>query len=78
MYTVCSRRSDRYALLVTNPAVIQLSESEYRRVWDRFYTRFDFRPSTKPAKWPGSKQPDASVTWSLASLDDDPNPHLRA
>ncbi|MFE4922327.1 DUF2716 domain-containing protein [Streptomyces sp. NPDC056661] len=55
-----------------NESVVQLSQAEYRRVWDRFYAEFNFRPSMNPAYWPGIKEPAVSVTWSLASLDDDP------
>ncbi|MFJ6460342.1 DUF2716 domain-containing protein [Streptomyces sp. NPDC091387] len=52
--------------------VVELLETEYRRVWDRFYDEFTFRPSTSSFKWPAIKEPVASVTWSLAALDDDP------
>ncbi|WP_460060815.1 DUF2716 domain-containing protein [Streptomyces sp. YKOK-I1] len=50
----------------------ELPEAEYRSVWDRFYAEFEFSPSVNPAKWPAIKEPADSVTWSLASLDDDP------
>ncbi|MER7956927.1 DUF2716 domain-containing protein [Streptomyces sp. NPDC096030] len=52
--------------------VTALPDAEYRRVWDRFYEDFDFRPSMSPFSWPAIKEPVASVTWSLAALDDDP------
>ncbi|MFC9588706.1 DUF2716 domain-containing protein [Streptomyces sp. NPDC056944] len=52
--------------------VVQLSEAEYRDVWERFDAEFAFRPSMNPATWPSIKEPLDSVTWSLASLDDDP------
>lgn len=52
--------------------VVELLEVEYRRVWDRFYDEFKFQPSTSSFKWPAIKEPVASVTWSLAALDDDP------
>ncbi|MFD9746332.1 DUF2716 domain-containing protein [[Kitasatospora] papulosa] len=52
--------------------MVELLETEYRRVWDRFYDEFTFRPSTSSFKWPAIKEPIASVTWSLAVLDDDP------
>jgi hypothetical protein len=52
--------------------VAALPESEYRRVWDRFYEDFNFRPSMSSLKWPSIKEPVASVTWSLTALDDDP------
>ncbi|MFF4244361.1 DUF2716 domain-containing protein [Streptomyces sp. NPDC001822] len=50
----------------------ELLETEYRRVWDRFYDEFTFRPSTSALKWPAIKEPVTSVTWSLPALDDDP------
>ncbi|PJN09505.1 hypothetical protein CG723_22365 [Streptomyces sp. CB01635] len=31
--------------------VVALPEVEYRRVWDRFYEDFRFRPSTSSRKW---------------------------
>jgi hypothetical protein len=52
--------------------LVELLETEYRRVWDRFYDEFKFQPSTSPFKWPAIKEPVASVTWSLPALDDDP------
>lgn len=57
--------------------VVELLEAEYRRVWDRFYDEFEFRPSTSSLKWPAIKEPVASVTWSLAALDDDTPEHGR-
>ncbi|WP_406335728.1 DUF2716 domain-containing protein [Streptomyces sp. NBC_00203] len=61
---------------MTSEFVTELAEAEYRSVWDRFYAEFAFRPSVNPAKWPAIKEPADSVTWSLASLDEDPG-HLR-
>lgn len=49
-----------------------LSDSEYRRVWDRFREVFAFRPSMSSLEWPAIKEPVASVAWSLSALDDDP------
>ncbi|MBM9504066.1 DUF2716 domain-containing protein [Actinacidiphila acididurans] len=61
---------------MTDQPVVELSEAEYRRVWDRFYAEFGFRPSMNSAMWPAIKEPDASVTWSLGALDDDPDYEL--
>ncbi|GAA3399238.1 DUF2716 domain-containing protein [Streptomyces roseoviridis] len=58
--------------MIGDPVVV-LPDAEYRRVWDRFYEDFGFRPSTNPIEWPAIKEPVASVTWSLAALDDDPS-----
>jgi hypothetical protein len=52
--------------------VAELPEVEYRRVWDRFHTEFGFRPSTNPFEWPAIAEPAASITWSLATLPDEP------
>ncbi|MBM7168682.1 DUF2716 domain-containing protein [Streptomyces sp. G44] len=54
-------------------SVVELAAAEYRRVWDRFYEDFRFRPSMSPFKWPAIEEPVASVTWSLSALDDDPD-----
>ncbi|WP_405412465.1 DUF2716 domain-containing protein [Streptomyces decoyicus] len=58
---------------MTNEPVVELPEAEYRRVWDRFCAEFAFRPSVYATKWPAIKEPVASLTWSLAALDDDPD-----
>jgi len=57
---------------MTSEPVTELSEAEYLSVWDRFYSEFAFSPSVNPAKWPAIKERADSVTWSLASLDEDP------
>ncbi|MEU6851381.1 DUF2716 domain-containing protein [Actinacidiphila alni] len=56
--------------MIEDPVIV-LPEADYRRVWDRFYEDFSFRPSTNPIKWPAIQEPVASVAWSLAALDDD-------
>ncbi|GAA1376073.1 DUF2716 domain-containing protein [Streptomyces beijiangensis] len=53
--------------------VAALPEAEYRRVWDRFYAEFNFQPSMSSLKWPAIQEPVASVTWSLATLPDEPD-----
>ncbi|WP_256986879.1 DUF2716 domain-containing protein [Streptomyces sp. BR123] len=40
--------------------LVELLETEYGRVWDRFYDEFKFQPSTSPFKWPAIKEPVAS------------------
>ncbi|WP_218058164.1 DUF2716 domain-containing protein [Streptomyces sp. Wb2n-11] len=49
------------------------AEAEYQRVGDRCYEDFLFRPSMSSFTWPAIEEPVASVTWSLAALDDDPS-----
>ncbi|MFF7452544.1 MULTISPECIES: DUF2716 domain-containing protein [unclassified Streptomyces] len=49
--------------------VAALSDAEEQRVWDRFFAEFNFQPRLRPA----IKEPAASVTWSLATLPDDPD-----
>jgi hypothetical protein len=58
--------------MMKDPVAV-LPEAEYGRVWDRFYAEFNFRPSTNSLKWPAIKEPVASVTWSLATLLDEPD-----
>ena len=50
-------------------AWIELSEDEYKDVWDRFYSGFGFRPSVHAASWPGIREPRPSVTYSIADSD---------
>ncbi|MGW9133074.1 DUF2716 domain-containing protein [Streptomyces sp. NPDC055681] len=58
---------------MTDEPVIELSGAEERRVWDRFYEEFNFQPRMSSPKRPAIKEPVASVTWSLASLPDEPD-----
>ncbi|MFD5140734.1 DUF2716 domain-containing protein [Streptomyces sp. NPDC058378] len=57
---------------MSDEVVAELEDTEYRRVWDRFYEEFRFRPSVYPAHWPAITEPVDSATWSLRSLPDDP------
>ncbi|WIM93883.1 DUF2716 domain-containing protein [Actinoplanes oblitus] len=41
-------------------------------VWDRFDSRFAFRPSIYDIHWPGITEPTPSVTFDLSGLDDAP------
>jgi hypothetical protein len=38
-------------------AWIELAEDEYDKVWDRFYSEFQFRPSVHANQWPGIREP---------------------
>lgn len=51
-------------------ALERLQREEYKQVWDRFYSAFDFRPSVHD--FPAITEPTASITWSLNALNDDP------
>ncbi len=42
-----------------------LDDAELRRVWDRFYDDFAFRPSVYPKDFPGIREPHPSITWAL-------------
>ncbi|MFI2297331.1 DUF2716 domain-containing protein [Actinacidiphila glaucinigra] len=53
--------------------VAELADAEDRHVWDRFYQEFSFQPSISSLKWPAIKEPATSVTWSLATLPDEPD-----
>jgi hypothetical protein len=44
-----------------------LSEIEYREIWDRVYASFDFNPTTDDAQWPSFREPAGSTTWDLSS-----------
>jgi hypothetical protein len=46
-------------------AWVDLSEDEYREIWDRVYATFDFTPSVKAERWPSFREPSNSVTWDL-------------
>ena len=50
------------------PAWLELSEHDYRRVWDRFDDAFAFRPSVSPDDWPAFREPYPSVTWRISEL----------
>jgi len=39
------------------------SESEYREIWDRFYSRFQFKPSVRKEDWPVILEPSPSMLW---------------
>ena len=47
-------------------AWIELAEDEYDKVWDRFYSEFQFRPSVHADQWPGIREPSPSITYSIA------------
>src|SRR5687768_10372448 len=47
-------------------AWIELAEHEYKNVWDRFYSEFQFRPSVDGSHWPGIREPRPSITYSIA------------
>jgi hypothetical protein len=48
-------------------AWLELAENEYDPVWDRFYAQFSFRASVRPEDWPGIREPNPSVTFSIAA-----------
>ena len=43
----------------------ELSDPERSAVWDRFYPHFAFRPSITSDNWPGIREPDPFVTFSI-------------
>src|SRR3954467_15453743 len=47
-------------------AWIELGDDEYEKVWDRFYSEFQFRPSIHPDRWPAIREPSPSITYSIA------------
>jgi hypothetical protein len=46
---------------VNDEALERLQPAEYKQIWDRFYSAFDFRPSIHD--FPAINEPTASVTW---------------
>ncbi|GAA4586840.1 hypothetical protein GCM10023107_03950 [Actinoplanes octamycinicus] len=53
---------------VYEPAWTPMLDAEDRAIWDRLDTRFGVRLSTSPRRWPGSTEPDPSVTFDLSSI----------
>ncbi|MFE7801582.1 DUF2716 domain-containing protein [Nocardia sp. NPDC057440] len=51
----------------TRPIRRLFDDPEHDALWARFYTEFEFRPST--ATSPGITEPAASATWQLGALD---------
>jgi hypothetical protein len=49
-------------------AWVEITEQHYRRVWDEFYERFRFKPSTCPEDWPSFVGPPGTVTLDLAAI----------
>lgn len=48
----------------------KLEPLEYDEVWDRFYKRFRFKPSTHSPDWPGIVEPADSVTYYIGHVYD--------
>jgi hypothetical protein len=55
---------------VITEALRRLDGAEYDGIWDRFDAEFHFRPSTHV--FPGVAEPSPSITWSLDTLNYDP------
>lgn len=51
----------------TRPTAVLFDDPEHDMIWDRFETRFDFRPGM--ARAPAITEPADSVTWHLGALD---------
>jgi hypothetical protein len=49
-------------------AWIELLESEYNAVWDRFESQFAFRPSVKENDWPAIQEPTPSITYRISNI----------
>lgn len=46
----------------------RIDQHAYRRVWDEFDERFQFKPSIYPKNWPAITEPRGSVTLDLADI----------
>lgn len=53
---------------MNSKAWIELIDSEYNEVWDRFYSQFQFNPSVKKESWPGIKEPLPSLTYNISAI----------
>ncbi|RJL30519.1 DUF2716 domain-containing protein [Bailinhaonella thermotolerans] len=53
-----------------------LADEEYDSIWERFTSRFGFRPSTRV--FPGIDEPADSATWDLSRLDPSRHDALQA
>jgi hypothetical protein len=49
-------------------AWIELSESGWAAVWNRFESQFAFRPSVKENDWPAIQEPIPSITYRILSI----------
>ncbi|WP_439661754.1 DUF2716 domain-containing protein [Lentzea sp. HUAS TT2] len=53
---------------MTNDAWTEIPDQRYRRLWDEFDQRFQFKPSIYPKDWPSIAEPRGSVTLDLAGI----------
>ena len=45
---------------------IELDDIEYRKVWDKFYSYFNFKPSIYRRDWPSFKEPSPFITYDIS------------
>ena len=46
---------------------INLNDSEYKEMWDRFYKKFNFNPSTDRKDFPSFKEPSPFITYDISN-----------
>jgi hypothetical protein len=47
---------------------IRLSESDYDKIWDKFYADFSFKPSTYSKDWPSIKTEKPTLKFDISHL----------
>jgi hypothetical protein len=52
------------------PAWEELADGDRTVVWELFYEKFRFNPSTKSSEWPGIKEPMDSITFDISHFLD--------
>ncbi|MNJ56546.1 hypothetical protein D3C77_520990 [compost metagenome] len=45
---------------------VSFSDSDYKEVWDRFYTSFKFKPSVYSKDWPSFQLPSPYITYDIS------------
>lgn len=62
---------DAFRQAADHTAFTALDAGEYERLWGLVDVQLGFRPSTRSSDWPGFREPEDSITWSVAPLFDD-------
>ncbi len=47
---------------------LTFDDEEHKNIWDKFYYEFNFRASIYTKDWPGIKEPNPSVTYSISNI----------
>ncbi len=55
----------------------ELDQDTYQAAWDAFEREFCFRPSVREEDWPGIREPEDSITFSIGHVYGDPDRYVR-